>query len=47
MLKRYMEFMGNKAEDLTLESLREDLDWTWPLFLAAFVFGLAVLRGGL
>lgn len=44
MIKRYLKFMHIDPAELSLESFKREVDWTWPLFLSAFVLGLAVFR---
>lgn len=40
---KFLEWMGIEAGELTLAALKREIDWTWPLLIAAFVFGLGVI----
>lgn len=44
---KFLNWMGVERDELTVATLRADIDWTWLLLLAAFIFLLGLLRGGM
>lgn len=43
-MKRLLQFLEIEPGELTLESFKREVDWTWLLLIAGVVLFLAVLR---
>ena len=40
---KFLSCLGVEAGELTLAALKREIDWTWPLLIAASVFALGVI----